>query len=142
MEATDLRIGNWVALKEQTKIHLHQDCEIWADFENKVTIIEGGEGGMVHLWVDNQHVEFEYHEIEPIPLTEEWLIKFGFENYGFLFLRYSIENILVVDLEDFTSGINEHDVFWLLNKDMLYVHQLQNLYFALTGKELTIHKAI
>ena len=79
--------------------------------------------------------------IEPITLTEEWLIKFGYE----------------------TKEGSSHDALWVmkhptLNIDLLeqaqdmqyvymlgniavyidYVHQLQNLYFALTREELTL----
>ena len=73
---------------------------------------------------------------KPIPLTEEWLLKFGFENYDSL--KFSINDLLVVDLHDFTFGVNRFDVCWLDNKNTIHVHQLQNLYFALTGKELEI----
>ena len=51
---------------------------------------------------------------------------------------FSIDDLLVVDLEDFTFGINPYDIFWFTNTNTIYVHQLQNLYFALTGKELEI----
>lgn len=78
----------------------------------------------------------------PIPLTEDWLIKFGFQyDYeGNLFLEpihddteanfyfhWEVDELVLRDsFEDvFMSRLN-------------YVHQLQNLYFALTGEELTI----
>ena len=63
-------------------------------------------------------------------------MKLGFENYDSL--MFSIDDLLVVDLEDFTFGINTLDIFWMTNTNAIYVHQLQNLYFALTGKELEI----
>lgn len=80
-----------------------------------------------------------YDEIEPIPLTEEWLFKFGFELINNNFYR---------------SRNCELCLYWTVNKnkmlpeyygkrlvtgyDFKYVHQLQNLYFALTGSELTV----
>jgi len=85
-----------------------------------------------HTDKSNNPVELKY--FSPIPLTEEWLLKFGFKNYERL--RFSLGGTLIVDLEDFTVGINECDVFWFLSNDIMYVHQLQNLYFALTGEEL------
>jgi hypothetical protein len=76
-------------------------------------------------------------EFEPIPLTEEWLIKFGFtEEY-----RSKMHSTF------YTENLSYY--FWYENKrqyasfkgtDIVcqYVHQLQNLYFALTGEELTL----
>lgn len=70
-------------------------------------------------------------DIQPIPLTEEWLIKFGFDPCYFAdggklsFYRINDSNFL---LPDFT-------LVWFGTK-IKYVHQLQNLYFALTGEEL------
>lgn len=82
------------------------------------------------------HFDFiDFIEHNPIPLTEEWLIKFGFENrLGFLSLGalscvYSYE---------------ENVFYFYIGKDgdndikVMFVHQLQNLYFALTGQELQI----
>ena len=76
----------------------------------------------------------------PIPLTEEWLLKFGFGKS-----------------EEHEYGCNTHEIFgfyydYHFNKFYLdtpneqvcipfikYVHQLQNLYFSLCGKELEIN---
>lgn len=74
--------------------------------------------------------------IKGIPLTEEWLEKFGFRyNNGFKTI-----NIGVFDM------VYKSETIELFYNDNLanycakckYVHQLQNLYFALTGKELTL----
>jgi hypothetical protein len=77
---------------------------------------------------------------DPIPITEEWLLKLGFitsdwdNNSSFRLMignnEYTMvfrkENSLVCEIGD------------LFVKDVLYVHQLQNIYFSLTGEELTI----
>lgn len=87
--------------------------------------------------------------LEPIPLTEQWLLDFEFEK---------------VDEEDFVNcwKKDESDIACFFDNtmsifhriylrddcvacttseldevDIKHVHQLQNLYFALTGKELT-----
>ena len=82
-----------------------------------------------------------WNDIEPIPLTEEWLIKFGFEwneelrsfeKKGFRWLAKSVEMNASYQLWD---NINR---CMLSNQMYWHVHQLQNLYFALTGEELTI----
>jgi hypothetical protein len=78
------------------------------------------------------------HKIsEPILITEEWLIKFSFKRTN----KYDFE-LIKNDFNFHTSSdffhgngficFNEFDI------KIKYVHQLQNLYFALTGIELTI----
>lgn len=81
---------------------------------------------------------------EPIPLTEERLLEFGFEikdknyslNVGGELFRYAIKDGFVIwkthrnlwQMNEYTNNYTQYE----------YIHQLQNLYFALTGKELTI----
>lgn len=82
---------------------------------------------------------YQHQEFTPIPLTEEWLVKFGFE----------------INKHHFTKWINETNTFIIMFDDrkknyficdcpidcnIKFVHQLQNLYFALTGEELEIKK--
>ena len=67
---------------------------------------------------------------KPIPLTEEWLLRFGFE---------AIDDGWYQKVE-FTWNIYDYLVRWNGNViNAQYVHQIQNLYFALTGEELTIN---
>jgi len=73
-------------------------------------------------------------EFEPIPLTEEWLERFGFEeddSVGWL-KRFDKSDSFFIDLSFMYWGEN--------SVKLTHVHQLQNLYFALTGEELTIKK--
>ena len=75
----------------------------------------------------------DWNNIKPIPLTEEWLIKFGFEVYEFDHKenQYRINDRLLVV---------RNNVFYDYGSrvELKYVHQLQNLFFALTQKELTL----
>ena len=76
-------------------------------------------------------------EYKPIPLTEEWLFKFGFDkDKNGLFKLFNESEVPILfnkDLNGWTcDGIN-----FSVNGTQ-YVHQLQNLYHALTGEELTI----
>lgn len=82
-------------------------------------------------------------QYEPIPLTEEWLLKFGFVKAKFsseYWSHYSLINGWNVALSHHTeesSGVNKGLVYWGDNYvGLKYVHQLQNLYFALNNKEL------
>jgi hypothetical protein len=84
-------------------------------------------------------------QIEPIPLTEEWLVKFGFNcKYKSCSNLWSICQPLFElsqkeDVDDDGKSVPQEQVFYYDYKiDVKWVHQLMNLYFALTGKELTI----
>jgi hypothetical protein len=70
------------------------------------------------------------YDYEPIPLTEEWLLRFAFTP-----CKYKQRYVL----GKFTYNINSGWFFG--NKKLInqkYVHQLQNAIFALTQKEITI----
>ena len=73
---------------------------------------------------------------QPIPLTEEWLLKAGFEKVG---VNYQKDWILL------WTYLKTGEVHFVLNEpnsnkrhitELKFVHQLQNLYFALEGSEL------
>lgn len=109
MKTSDLRIGNWVMGNEPFQIDL--------DGLNRFDI---------HYKLN------EVDRYEPIKLNEEWLERLGFEytlagwyDYGIFGVNIE-ENRAVESLGDF------HNQFKLPK----YVHELQNLYFALTGREL------
>ena len=69
-----------------------------------------------------------------IKLTEDFLLRFGFDKYNKLitkeFMLEYFEGKIII--KSYTSDDNEGSIF--TNVDQ--VHQLQNLYFALTGEEL------
>lgn len=74
-----------------------------------------------------------------IPLTEEWLERLGFE-----FLhngkprRWCHSETRWFDLSQFGSGYEMAYLNMPSTMPVQFVHQLQNLFFALTGEELTI----
>jgi hypothetical protein len=82
---------------------------------------------------------------EPILITEEWLLKFGATKYNDNRFYLDLEKEGTLQLffwnigDDYIicefSSRSEHVCYF---NDHKYVHQLQNLYFALTQKELTI----
>lgn len=79
--------------------------------------------------------------IEPIPLTEEWLLKLGFIKDDAYEKSYTSRIIRGRNIRVFHHNNATH---FLLNMhfavDLKYVHQLQNLYFALTSEELQINQ--
>jgi hypothetical protein len=114
MKANELRIGNWIESKGK---------------QIEVTCVD-----ILNYW------NTECYGVEPIPLTEEWLIKFGV-NVGFLDFD-SPKLTMSVNLDAKNGGYNELQIATSGTSDLIiecnYVHQLQNLYFALTGEELTL----
>jgi hypothetical protein len=127
MKAQELRIGNYVVppvgcephIGEITAINLESyDCELIDDnYEEYVSISQFG----------------KIRDLDPIPLTEEWLLKFWFISNPYED-RYEKGSIHIECLK--TKG---ETYLWIENMPHIkYVHQLQNLYFALTGEDLTI----
>jgi hypothetical protein len=122
MKANELRIGNWVDWNGELGV-ISQLLELEVAFKC-------GESDL-------------YESLQPIPLTEEWLLKFGFE-----MINSSPINYKIYCLKDITFNVIKDSNIKLYNK-IVYseqykliesVNQLQNLYFALTGEELTITK--
>jgi len=77
-------------------------------------------------------------EADPIPLTEEWLIKFGFEKTSDNMYWVQPDNFMYFELNNFGIIATFPDSVADFGKRVNNVHSLQNLYFALTGEELTI----
>tara|TARA_R110000796_G_scaffold220326_1_gene336434 strand:- start:65 stop:484 length:420 start_codon:yes stop_codon:yes gene_type:complete len=87
---------------------------------------------------------------DPIPLTEEWLLSFGFEqmsSWGDIdgwWVSLSIQETINKFGISFHRETNfmefyyDHGGLGQQEIEIKYVHTLQNIYFALTSKELTI----
>jgi len=122
MKATELRIGNYIIYNGCLKFN-----------ENDVNIINGGN---IHKM--EQSIDYR-EEYEPIPLTEEWLLRFGFKKdtaeHCYMHKGFPSGIYFVIDAEWAICGDFNECTYIRLPK---YVHQLQNLYFALTENELTI----
>ncbi len=82
--------------------------------------------------------EAEYKYLKPIPLTEEILLKCGFEKHSVTGWFMGKGRTITIDLKIGLIYINGNIVS--KNKNLFrYLHQLQNLYFALTNEELTVN---
>lgn len=125
MKANELRIGNYVnvPIPEQCPFRI-DDFECLSYEFIKVAQKQIINGKEVHpfTWYGD--------DLQPISLTEEWLLKFGFEKVGFQFIKDGIELFPIRDL--YYRGN------FPIKSDIKYVNQLQNLYFALTGEELKL----
>jgi hypothetical protein len=136
MKAQELRIGNYLKKDVVVKIDAKIIFDIWIEAE----------------------------DYEPIPLTEEWVLKFGGEMYDYLvddedddeennftFIEYKL--ILKNRSYCYTVGSCPDGFFdfclkltWhpdpILLLTIKYVHELQNIYFALQGEELIYNELI
>ena len=123
MKAQELRVGNLVKLNDQAETItdiVSDHGKYFVDTDKHISI-----------FLDNQ-------SLKPIPLTEQWLIKLGFEKHfnGYfckreylLLKQHKLENKWFA----WVNKVGDIDCTRINS-----VHQLQNLYFALTGQELEL----
>jgi hypothetical protein len=141
VKATELRIGNLlleqgevsnVYMIDRGGISFYRINDIPVNKETGCTL-NGGED-----------------RFNPIPVTPEWLERCGclkHPNTG-LWTVAKIEhgeNIDFFEIEqcdDFISYIIKSGDVWTIGKPFRYFHQLQNLFFALSGEELTIKETV
>jgi len=126
IQANELRIGNYV--KDST----HEVSKVRGVFKDEIYLsLEGG------------NLETNLENIHPIPITEDILLKAGFtsrkpgepsaiwdcpkENFSMIVFLNPPER------KEWRTGATTGSA------SCNTVHQLQNLYFALTGEELTIN---
>lgn len=125
MDARELRIGNYIKKRR-----------FFAKPEYKETICD--------IYDIKAQINNGEKVLLPIPLTEEWLVKLGFEKSGYVPVWMS-KRLINNEIDRIDILINEKKQMYFVpsvlvkwSVELKYVHQLQNLYFALTGEELTI----
>jgi len=89
-------------------------------------------------------------KIYGIPLTDSWLQKLGFEKIERHFQHNWVIRLSKTEAHYSIQFFN--DKFWLSNseydawcyviREVVYVHDLQNLFYALTGEDLEIKEFI
>lgn len=114
--ANEIRLGNW-----------------FKDYENKYFEWELRHFELMTLSIDADEIIKE-----PIPLTEDILLKCGFKKHlDTLYIHWSKEGGMFeisTRLPDGSYGLWVNGTIGCFQ----YLHQLQNLYFALTQQELNI----
>ena len=125
IQANELRIGNWVGIQE-TALHADGCNYLEAIFQIKELKKDVAQ-------FKGFHTEEYYKDLKGIPLTEEWLVRLGFKKIS---PHGSIWKLGNFHVQDFIQlGIYECNN----HVKIKYIHQLQNLYFALTGEELKLN---
>lgn len=129
MTENEIRIGNWIHHKatwSYRQLDPPNECDFQWDTQD---------------WYALGECTLSLDDIEPIPLTEEWLCKFGFTQISgkqeyFKPFQGRYHNVLLGGLEPiYKMGYSDDGIIQL---PIYYIHQLQNLYYALTGEELKI----
>jgi hypothetical protein len=122
MKTSELRVGNYYYVCSTNQIEIVTGKTLLQIFTGKLSCMK------------------------PIPLTEEWLLKFdmeltdGFSSSRKLYLNNyenDISKITYSPKEKLLRLSNGQSKGTMLIPHIKYVHQLQNIYFALTGIELT-----
>jgi hypothetical protein len=117
-KANELRLGNWLQRADGSTFKVTAD---------DIKIIDTWKNPFAPL-------------PDYVPLTEEWLITFGADETGYIGLWLSVRPLITalqgrIEGKWYVSqgGSLPHTI----TNNIMYVHQLQNLYFALTSEELT-----
>lgn len=117
----ELRIGNWIKMTYGN----HSFCTVQ---------------GIDTEFIYTDIVTFDYtepDEFEPIELTEFWFLKLGFTSSEEKFDYFSRNKYRIFEKSNICFTIDQYGhLKCIIYKHIKYVHQLQNLYFALTGLEL------
>lgn len=148
IDSKELRIGNWVANNFGNHIEVGGVYIAGIDpFATSTPSVLGEKD--IRL-----EPNYYYDEIKPIPITEELLIKAGFTNYEWCedcaFIKFQGQHMFIrfydnkwhctktrVTKDEIGHATHGHKD--IVKKGLLkHLHQLQNLFFALTGKELNI----
>lgn len=128
MNQRELRIGNIVLLG--------QDWQIVNGLNEM--------GGIVHLagngiWNDEDH-------IDPVPVTEEWLIRFGFKQEEYAtkddaYIGWYYGAFKIIETPEGYSVFYECNDYWYSSicQPLQHIHTLQNQFYFSTGMELPIN---
>lgn len=111
MKANELRLGNWISAEPYGEFKIIG----MTSFEDKTTLFKD-----LNYYPESTKIE----NAKPIPLTEDWLLKFGFNKFP---------NQKRYDRDDFWSCNLRYGNEWHfedLEMFIRYVHELQNLFFS------------
>lgn len=134
IQPNELRIGNWVIDNEGVPVKLSG----MRPYDDSTRC--DGDGGCILLFDKyGRDMEEDSPNCRPIPLTPEILENAGFakgcpysDDYGFT----APDNALFFEKDFSPLEMSSGRGFGI---ELTSLHQLQNLYFALTGEELTIN---
>jgi hypothetical protein len=131
MKASEFRIGNWLLIPG-----LNKYLKVVAIFNSHFRC----EDSNCISYEESIRVNYQ-----PIPLTPEILVKCGFENkskttdYYFFINGYGWDINIGGARKSMYPCIMGESGLEAFGNELKFLHQLQNLYFALTGTELEVN---
>lgn len=137
MNANELRIGNFVKYRDKDVL---------------LTVSNIGSKGFETINAAGfLYGSDDIEDYIPLPLTEEWLLKFGFSDAeykkGYIGIDYQKKHLtldFVLTKPKFMGEWQNNYCFDLAQNRFVvikYVHQLQNLFFSLTWEDLKIKES-
>ena len=95
-------------------------------------------GSLVQIKKGACKIPVDSEDLKPILLTSEWLSKLGFEESyrSDSRIRYDLPNFGKYDFDLSKEKLLEGFLYFGNYIQCQYLHQLQNLHFVLTGREL------
>jgi hypothetical protein len=131
IKGKELRLGNLVKDRGDKVIRIDFLEHIQDGYDTKF-------GQLIFLEGTEIHPITEYADYaNAIPITDDWIIRFGFERQDNNWKRLCICNdwtyLYWEKLDGFALSVNKHSV---MLPHIKYAHQLQNFIYYLTGEEL------
>lgn len=144
IELSELRIGNYLEYKGEIVHVTMLSLDIDDEYQDIIGFCKLGS-------FSNEHSDWNRAlaaTLNRIPITPDWLVKLGFEKYNDITYTIPIKEFglqklvltgdgkdLIVSLADYYSTKESIMIF---PERIQYLHQLQNIIFALTFKELKL----
>jgi hypothetical protein len=130
IQASDLKVNNWVKRNDMDGVFTVRSISL--DQLQHIALID-------HDYEKNVHYACEctLSELEPIKISEDMLIQSGFEWDGEYYSHPVLsEKFVIYEGEN----ADEYRIHFTHRKyvSLYYLHQLQNIYYYLTGQELQI----
>ena len=125
MKPNELRIGNFVNYKDDPR-KVYQIRPSGCDFHI------GGKAYQSYVW----------EAIQPVILSDEWFLKFGFEKctgqYGVYYKSPFDEKVRIYQYgNEWKIGFKRGESFFTICS-FIHVHKLQNFHYEFVGEELEI----
>lgn len=129
MTAKELRVGNFIYYSD------------YRDVDNPYEIITAVGNDISKLMISDYQTRLMF---SPIPLTDQWFEKFGGDKSEIELCSYRLYS-LTRNYDFHKVESEDGDFYWYCDQIIgdtciTYVHELQNLFFALTKQELELIK--
>lgn len=137
IEANELRLGNRLLWNRKEQGLPSQEVEVYNIYRSRCRVYT--------FMAELDEVQLYYSEMDPMPITSDWLLKNGFQwkweaKDWSQFDKNPANHIpFVIRFEKATKKFmvrNEDPNVFMATVELTSIHQLQNIYFALTGEEL------